>query len=110
MTHRVVTHSLARRDVRSIVEWLHARSRAGAISWFAAYEAALRRIKAAPAGYSRLEESEFFPGRDLRQFLFKTRRGRVYRGVFEIRGRDVLILRVLGPGQDWLGAEDIDET
>lgn len=109
MTYRVAIHSRARRDVRSIIEWLHARSSAGAISWFAAYEAALRRVESAPAGYARLEESDSFRDRDLRQVLFKTRRGRVYRGVFEIRDREVRILRVLGPGQDWLAPGDIDD-
>ena len=36
---------------------------------------------------------------DVRQALFKTRRGRVYRALFFIEGEDVYILRVRGPGQ-----------
>jgi hypothetical protein len=33
------------------------------------------------------------------QFFFKTRSGRVYRGLYTIDGEDALILRVRGPGQ-----------
>jgi len=47
---------------------------------------------------------------DVRQALFKTRRGRVYRVLFFIEGEDVYILRVRGAGQapvepDELGAD-----
>lgn len=108
MRCRVVTHARARRDVRSIIAWLHDRSRSGAVSWFGAYEAAIRRLALNAAGCSRLDEADAFPGRDLRQFLFKTRRGRVDRGVFELSGDVVRVLRVIGPGQDSLSAEDLD--
>jgi hypothetical protein len=36
---------------------------------------------------------------EVRQALFKTRRGRVYRALFFIESTDVFILRVRGAGQ-----------
>jgi hypothetical protein len=36
---------------------------------------------------------------EVRQVLFKTKRGRLYRAVFHVQGDDVYVLRVRGPGQ-----------
>lgn len=44
---------------------------------------------------------------DLRQALFKTPRGRVYRAVFFIEGDQVFILRVRGPGQAPVRPDDL---
>lgn len=108
MKYRLVTQTRASRDVRKTLLWLTERSRAGAASWLAAFEAALRRLVDNPEGYSRIDEADAFPDRNLRQFTFKTRRGRRYRGVFEVDGRDIRVLRVIGPGQDSLTTADID--
>lgn len=108
MKYRLVTQTRANRDVSQTLVWLSDRSRAGAASWLAADDAALRRLVDNPEGYSRIDETDAFPDRDLRQFSFKTRRGRRYRGVFEIEGREVRVLRVIGPGQDSLTATDVD--
>ena len=45
---------------------------------------------------------------DVRQALFKTRRGRIYRMLFTIVGNEVRILRVRGPGQAPVVADDVD--
>ena len=49
------------------------------------------------------QHSEF----DVRQALFKTRRGRVYRALFLLEGSDVYLLRVRGPGQASLQPDEL---
>jgi hypothetical protein len=44
---------------------------------------------------------------DVRQVLFKTRHGRVYRALFLIEDDHVFILRVRGPGQAPVEPEDL---
>jgi len=44
---------------------------------------------------------------EVRQALFKTRHGRVYRALFFIEGENVFILRVRGPGQAPVMPKDI---
>jgi hypothetical protein len=108
MKYRVITHARAERDVRNTLLWLHGRSRTGAANWFSAYEAALRRVSKCPEGFGLAHEADRFPDVTLREFLFKTRRGLVYRGVFVIDGNEVRVLRVLGPGRDLLSSGDVD--
>jgi hypothetical protein len=48
--------------------------------------------------------------RDLRHKLFKTRRGRIYRIVFEPGDAEIVILRVRGPGQAPLKRRDLPES
>jgi hypothetical protein len=44
---------------------------------------------------------------EVKQVLFKTKRGRIYRAVFHIDGADVLILRVRGPGQAPIAKDEL---
>jgi plasmid stabilization system protein ParE len=90
--------SKARQDKEHIFRWLYERSPAGAFAWLDAYDSLAERLKQDAATFGLAPESadcEF----DVRQALFKTRRGRVYRALFLIEGTEVFILRVRGPGQ-----------
>ena len=78
--------------------------------------AAVRRIAAAVTlpvtadledGYGLAPEDEFTDAK-LQQFLFKTRRGRTYRGVFVVVDNEVRILRIRGPGQPPLEADELE--
>jgi hypothetical protein len=44
---------------------------------------------------------------EIREVLFKTRRGLVYRLLFTIRQSHVFVLHVRGPGQDWIGSDEL---
>ncbi len=48
---------------------------------------------------TRIAAEQLISSFELRQFLFKTRRGRTYRGVFAVVNHEVRIVRVRGPGQ-----------
>lgn len=88
----------ARADVDDIFNWLVQRSVQGAISWYLAFYQAVEKIGAAPESHAEAAESPQL-GRFLKQALFKTRRGRTYRIVFQGQQDEIIILRVRGPGQ-----------
>jgi hypothetical protein len=97
----------AKQDKDSIFRWLHERSPTGAVAWLSAYDSLIERLKQGASSFGVAPESadcEF----DVRQALFKTRRGRVYRALFFIDGQQVYILRIRGPGQAPITPEDID--
>lgn len=98
----------AKADKQKIVEWLLERSRAGAAAWITAYDDAIERLEQNADSYGEALENKECPCVDVRQLLFKTRRGRVYRIVFFIEQTDVFVLRVRGPGQPCLKPDEID--
>ncbi len=96
----------ARADVDAIFDWLAHRSVRGAVAWYFAFARAVENIAAAPESFGEAPEGGPL-GRSLRQALFKTRRGRIYRIVFEFSDTEVIILRVRGPGQPGLRPRDL---
>lgn len=104
MTYRLRILPRAEADVDHIFAWLRDREPAGALRWYAAFEDAARAVPANPPGYSRAPEAELADV-ELRQFFFKTPRGRTYRGVFVVD--EIRILRVRGPGQRRLQPDEL---
>lgn len=96
----------ARKDVNRIYNWLELRSPRGALAWYRAFWEEATRITADPEKYARAEESERLQV-DIRLALFKTRKGRRYRIIFEFNDTTVRILRVLWPGQRPLRRRDL---
>src|SRR5262245_26210447 len=96
----------ARTDVDDIFNWLVQRSVRGAITWYLAFGREVEQIAASPESFAEAPESAPL-GRPLRQALFKTRRGRTYRIVFEFSDEEILLLRVRGPGQPRLRRRDV---
>jgi plasmid stabilization system protein ParE len=84
--------------VQHIFEYIADRSPEGALRWWNAFQKAARKIieNSERYGYAPENSLSHF---DLRQFLFKTRRGRTYRGIFVVVDDQIRILRVRGPGQ-----------
>jgi hypothetical protein len=89
----------AKEDKQAILEWLLERSRQGATAWLDAYDDAMAHLRDHADAYGQASENDECPQVVVRQLLFKTRRGRVYRIVYFIDQRDVFVLRVRGPGQ-----------
>ncbi|MGD9720568.1 MAG: type II toxin-antitoxin system RelE/ParE family toxin [Pirellulales bacterium] len=88
----------ARSDKRRIVEWLIERSLQGAAAWLDAYDQMVERLKTQADALPVAHESRELD-LEVRQILFKTRGGRVYRAVYYVEAKNVYILRVRGPGQ-----------
>jgi plasmid stabilization system protein ParE len=102
---RVLTR--AQRDVTSCYDFPAERSRQGAASWFHRFVETRDRL-AEEADRCALAYESPFVVRELREVLFKTRKGRPYRIVVAIDEDEVLVLRVRGPGQDALTADQLE--
>jgi plasmid stabilization system protein ParE len=103
--YRVTVLGTAESDMRRIAHWLAERSEAGARAWLAAYQSMLEALGSRAASFPLAEENGEFD-LEIRQAIFKTRKGNPYRAVFTIYGDEVRVLRVLGPGQAPLSASD----
>lgn len=96
----------AKLDKHRIFAWLGKHSPSGALAWLDAYDSLLERLQQDAGSCAVAPESN---GCDLevRQALFKTRRGRVYRVLFFLEGREAFILRIRGPGQAPVNPEEM---
>lgn len=106
MSRKLIILPRAEQDVDSIFEFIRERSPSGAKHWWDAFCRSAQRAASHPRQHPLAPESPLFTT-ELRQFLFKTRRGRTYRGVFTIVGEEVRVLRVRGPGQAPLSADEL---
>jgi len=96
----------AERDAQAIFEYIHPRSADGAVRWWYAFEKAVNELPKNPERYGFAPENSLSQI-DIRQFLFKTPQGRTYRGVFVVVESQVRVLRVRGPGQAKLSADEM---
>jgi plasmid stabilization system protein ParE len=108
MKYQITILRSARQDVRELLTFIMARSQRGASAWAKAYDRALARLERHADGCPVAAESEQVNA-EIREVLFKTRRGLVYRILFTIRESRVFILHVRGPGQDWMKAEELHD-
>ena len=106
MTFRVVLTDEARRNAREIRDWLSERSASGAERWVGALEDAIARLEKNPFLFSLAPENEYSE-QELRNALFKTPRGRVYRAIFYVTENTVTVTHIRGPGQRALPAEEL---
>ena len=98
MAFRVRDLPRAAADRHHIATWLAERSPAGARAWLEAYDDLVTRLEKNATMFGEAMENEQCE-LDIRQALFKTRYGRVYRVIFHIEGHDVFLVRVRGTGQ-----------
>lgn len=85
MNYEVRELGKAQADIQAIAEWLFQRSPTGALEWLNAYDQMVTRLKQQAEVFGMaLEASELTL--EVRQALFKTPRGRVYRALFHIDG------------------------
>ena len=97
----------ARTNLADIHAWIAESAPAGADRWLEAFEVAVFRLERFPLSFGLAPESEFCP-KELRQILFKTRKGRVYRAVYFVDGDTVKITHVRGPRQRLIPPEEFD--
>lgn len=107
MSHRVHILARARRDFEDYMAWIAERSPQGAERWAAAFEAALTRLEQNPLLCPVASESKDI-GEEVRNILFRTRAGRVYRAIFVVDGEEVRILRIRGSGTPPVTRDDIN--
>ena len=96
----------AERDYNEILEYIAARSKAGAEACARAFDKALAYLEENADSCPVAAENEYVDF-EVRETLFKTRRGLIYRVLFTIRENAAIILHVRGPGQDLVTAMQI---
>ena len=96
----------AEADAQHIFDFIRERSPQGAIAWWTAFEDAAHRAIADATRFTLAPENESTDF-ELRQVLFKTRRGRTYRFIFTVVEDELRILRVRGPGQPPLSLDEV---
>jgi plasmid stabilization system protein ParE len=96
---RVVLSPEAERNIDGFLRRLIERSPQGANHWYRALLKAIARLTSGAASSPLAPESRHFDV-EIRDLVFKTRRGLPYRILFTIDGSNVYILYVRGPGQD----------
>jgi plasmid stabilization system protein ParE len=89
----------AERDVDHILAWLNERSPTGAASWLRRWDQAFAILETSADEYGLAPENEDSP-LEIRQIMFRTRKGREYRALYTIRGSDVYVMHIRAPGQD----------
>lgn len=109
MTFTVITLPQAEREFEEQYSYIAERSEAGAASWANAFYAALKQLELRPLATTLAPESANHP-EDIRQMLFKTRRGRTYRVLFVVRDDRVLVLHIRGSGQDIMRSDEINTS
>lgn len=109
MTYPVRVLRRAAHEVDAIVRFISEVRKApsGAVSWLRAYEKALRRL-ADSADHFAIAVEDAYVVEEIRECVFKTRHGKPYRLLFTIVGKEVRILHVRGPGQDFMTADELD--
>ncbi|HMO15650.1 MAG TPA: type II toxin-antitoxin system RelE/ParE family toxin [Pirellulaceae bacterium] len=98
----------AERDIEAIFSWLLDRSPTGARNWLAALDDALERMSLDPLSFGLAPEAQTV-ARELRQCLFRTRKGRTYRAIYLFEREVVIVLRIRGPGQPSLESDEVDK-
>jgi plasmid stabilization system protein ParE len=99
MKREVFLTRQAETDLDAILAWISGRAPSGAKSWFNALEAAISWLEQHADSCPVAPENDRFD-EEIRERLFKTKRGRPYRLLFVVALRQVRILHIRGPGQD----------
>lgn len=108
MTYRLRILRRAWADADAMHQWLCRRSPPGAAAWYDAFYAAADALRADPTSYGLAPEGRVVSV-EIRQSLFKTRRGKQYRILFSVIANEIRILRVRGPGQAPITKYDVTE-
>jgi len=106
MAFTVRTLSRAELDAQQIYDWINDWSYEGARNWWAAFEEACNSLRQHALAHGLAPEAEE-SGREIRQILFRTPKGSFYRALYVTVGNEVRILRVRGPGQPDLLADEL---
>jgi len=96
---RVLTR--AQQDVAACYAYIAERSPQGAASWFNRFTETRDRL-AVDAEKRVIATESAYVDYEIREVLFKTRKGKPYRLLFTILDKEVLVLRIRGPGQDYV--------
>lgn len=99
MKYQVIESSRATCEIYEIFDWLCDRSPQGAEAWLDSWEQTVQVLRESAGSYGLAPENVDHDV-EVRQVLFKPRRGKRYRALYMIDGNKVIVLHVRGHGQD----------
>ena len=97
----------AERDLRSVFNWLSARSAGGAAAWYEAARKAIDGLEDTAEHHGLAAESRKLKT-PIREKFFKTAQGKRYRLLYRIDGDAVRGLRIRAPGQPPVRRRDLE--
>jgi plasmid stabilization system protein ParE len=106
MKYRVIVLPEADQNVDRIYLWIAKQSPEGAKRWYLRFLETVESLRENPQTHGFAPENEFVKP-EIRQIIFRTKRGLLYRALFRIVESEVQILHVRGPGQDLLTQDDL---
>lgn len=106
MVFEVIVTSRAQRDLNEARTYIARYAPETAEKWYIEFLRALCELENHPETHPIAAESKDLPF-ELRQFLHRTRSGRVNRALFTIVGSQVRVLAVRRPGQRAMKPEDL---
>lgn len=106
MSLQVIIQPRAERDIQSQYDYLSQRSSLGAQNWLKSLEKALKSLELRAPSCGIAAESIHY-SETIREILFRTRMGNMYRALFLIRENVVHVLHVRGSGQDQLSSSEL---
>jgi len=98
MSLRVRLTAEAVHNQNEIADWIGNHSIDGALRWLDALERMLQQISTSPLSFPKAPEDEFCR-KELRNALFGTPKGRVFRAIFYVEDDTVIVTHVRGPDQ-----------
>jgi toxin ParE1/3/4 len=99
MKYHVVLLSKAESDLNAAADWIAKQSPSAADRWLDQFVEALLSLEIGPQRCGLAPENVAVP-HEVRQLVFRPRRGRVFRALFTIVEDEVRVLRIRGAGQD----------
>lgn len=107
MKYSVVLLPHAEGDLGRIILWLKAHSPQGADTWIRRWLEVLELLESDPMSCGFAPENDDHDA-EIRQVIFKTRRGRPYRALFTMKAETVYVLHIRGPGQRTLRRNELE--
>jgi plasmid stabilization system protein ParE len=106
MKYHIILQPGAAADVEQIIGYLAERSQQGAAAWRNAWSDLVETLRQNPEIFPLAPESIHYDDA-IREALFRTRRGRIYRALFVAVHDVVHIIHVRGPGQDLVPPDEL---
>lgn len=106
MSLRVRLTDEAVQNQNEIADWIANHSIDGALRWLDALERMLQQIAANPLSCPKAQEDEFCR-KELRNALFGTPKGRVFRAVFYVEDDTIIVTHLRGPDQRTLSDDQL---
>ena len=106
MNYELLLTRETEKEVDRTIAYLANRSPQGAAAWCEQWENVLSELKRNPLQHALAPESAKYDV-EIRQILFKTRRGLKYRALFTVVGRGVYVIHLRGPRQNLLRRDQL---